>query len=290
MMRILVFFGLLFGLFGIFMSQYILQYRTIYQLWIKEIVYYTGSCGSKDKNQLCNQEDSFYKNGSQICSQVESYCREICDLANALIILFLEIIITGLISLYVLKIKLNEVDISPGDIAILRGDQALVFVLLLSVHSILKASHIDILHSAKTSEIDRKLFHIWCKVNCHTLKAGFQQKLEPPRMYVLLRDKIIEHSRNEKPALNSENEKEEMFIYEFISKLKEDQKEWNQLLALLEETRESSRWNPLYRLFGDIDQEFLRYLVVIATIEIIVVLVLLFDLLPEFSFSDALMS
>ena len=57
----------------------------------------------------------------------------------------------------------------------------------------MKIAHIDILHKQNTSQIDQKVFHIWCKVNCHESKQGFQRYLQPPRMYVILNQKVKEY-------------------------------------------------------------------------------------------------
>ncbi|MDO9098950.1 MAG: hypothetical protein Q7U60_12625, partial [Candidatus Methanoperedens sp.] len=86
MMELLVFLVLLFGLFGVISAQYIIQYREAYALWIKEIVY-------------VNKES----NKKELCSRLESYSRETCELADFIFVIFLMICITILIILYIMK-------------------------------------------------------------------------------------------------------------------------------------------------------------------------------------------
>lgn len=51
MIRLLIFFVLLFGLFGVISAQYITQYREAYALWINKIVY-----GGKDEYKTCKEK------------------------------------------------------------------------------------------------------------------------------------------------------------------------------------------------------------------------------------------
>lgn len=276
MMRILVFFVLLFGLFGIFVSQYISQYREIYRLWIKEIIYGADFCDYDPKER------------SQLCSSVESYCREVCSLANALFVLLLGIISTGIVALYVLKVRLSEIDVADsGEILLLQADQALLLLLMFSIHSILKASNIDILHTAKTSQIDRNLFHIWCKVKCHESKNDFRKNLVPNRMYVLLHEKINDYNKDQESdeaankTKNPANKPEEKFVYSLIENMKENPDEWKNLLDLLKYTKKEKTWNPISWVLRDKDYEFLSYLITISLIVIPIFLTILFGLTPE---------
>lgn len=74
MMSLLVFLVLLFGLFGVMSGQYIMQYREAYALWINMIVY-----GGKEEFSTCDKEKR------KLCSKLESYSREICELTDCTI-------------------------------------------------------------------------------------------------------------------------------------------------------------------------------------------------------------
>ena len=75
MMELLVFLVLLFGLFGVISAQYIMQYREAYALWIKEIVY-------------SDHMESNKNNRKELCSRLESYSRETCELADFIFIVY----------------------------------------------------------------------------------------------------------------------------------------------------------------------------------------------------------
>ncbi|KAB2944225.1 MAG: hypothetical protein MPEBLZ_00952 [Candidatus Methanoperedens nitroreducens] len=76
MMTLLVFLVILFGLFGMIATQYISQYRTAYQIWTREKVFNGKIKDSTEKLDLC--------------SKIESYSRELCEINDLLgIVLFM---------------------------------------------------------------------------------------------------------------------------------------------------------------------------------------------------------
>lgn len=98
MMNLLVFLVLLFGLFGVISAQYIMQYREAYALWINEIVY-------------ANPEE--YSDSYKIrtlCSKLESYSREICELTDLIQLIFALMSLTFLIIVYTIEKNLPLID------------------------------------------------------------------------------------------------------------------------------------------------------------------------------------
>lgn len=75
-MTLLVFLVILFGLFGMISTQYINQYRNAYQLWTKEMIFNGTTNNENDRIDLC--------------SKIESYSRELCEINDLLgIVLFM---------------------------------------------------------------------------------------------------------------------------------------------------------------------------------------------------------
>ncbi len=142
MMELLVFLVLLFGLFGVISAQYITQYREAYALWIKEIVY----AGNIDKT-----------NRGELCSKLESYSRETCELADFIFIVFVLMCITFAIIIYTLKKNIPLIS-SPTNLNIAYASGALTLMLFLALPVILRYLKIDIIASSRTSSIDEKIF------------------------------------------------------------------------------------------------------------------------------------
>jgi hypothetical protein len=303
MMQLLTFFALSFGLFGVFIAQYKAVYKAVYQLWTAEIVHNPNSLTSE--SQPANE-----KKRCKVCSEVETYCREVCDLTNALTVLFLVVFITGILALCAATVSLRTVA-EPGDIVIIRCVQALIFIIFFSLASILKITHIDIIHKKNTSQIDQKLFHIWCKMNCHESKQSFQQNLQPPRMYVILNHKIKEYlSKKEldtklgeedtdettvpmnwlslfnRKSVNNpcpskyEDAYTEQIIWNFIDNIHKNPQKWDCLIDQLKGTTESKNWNRIKQGLGDIDKDFVRYLIIGCLLVILIVFGMV--IYPEF--------
>jgi hypothetical protein len=186
MMEILVFLVVTFGLLGIFVNNYISQYREIYLLWIEEIVFkgFTESCETltteKSKEDLKSEK-------IRLCSKVESYSREICAYANVIRLLVVLICIIALIALYVTRVN------KEGNYYIYTAIQVLIFLMYIAIFFLLKYVDINIINPSDTCEIDEKLFDIWCKANCSSNKQDiFKKELQPVRMYEILANKINE--------------------------------------------------------------------------------------------------
>lgn len=182
MIRLLIFFVLLFGLFGVISAQYITQYREAYALWINKIVY-----GGKEEHKTCKEK-------REMCSKLESYSREICELANMLFVIFVGMCITFLIVIYKIQENIPLLINSnlTSDINIIYGLRFLVFMLFGSLFLILSLLKINLIYStSKTSAIDEKIFSVWYELKCHDCKEKqYQDKLEPNRLYETYAEKI----------------------------------------------------------------------------------------------------
>ncbi|VVB90198.1 Uncharacterised protein [uncultured archaeon] len=196
MIRLLVFLMLLFGLFGVISSQYIVQYREAYALWINSIVY-----GGNEEKPTCKEK-------REICSKLESYSREICELANMLLLIFILLCITFLIVIYTIQeniLLLNSN--STSDLNIFYGLRFLVFILFVSLFLIFYLLKINLIYStSKTSAIDEKIFSVWYELKCHDCKKNpYHDKLEPSRLYETYAEKIdsgeINSSQEERDLL-----------------------------------------------------------------------------------------
>ncbi|CAG0950845.1 MAG: hypothetical protein MPEBLZ_02420 [Candidatus Methanoperedens nitroreducens] len=179
MMSLLVFLVLLFGLFGVISSQYIIQYREAYALWIKEIVY-------------SDPENNSDTDKKALCSKVESYSREICELTDMILLIFILISATFLIIVYTIEKNMPLINPNTIDYNILIASRVLTFMLFSSLILILYFLKINIIFpSGKTSAIDEKLFSVWYKYKCYRNKQKeFLDKLEPRRLYEILAEKI----------------------------------------------------------------------------------------------------
>lgn len=80
MMELLVFLVILFGLIGVVATQYISQYRSAYYLWVKEKIF---------KGETIVDAEKF-----DLCSKIESYSRELCEINDLLCVLIFMIYIT----------------------------------------------------------------------------------------------------------------------------------------------------------------------------------------------------
>lgn len=193
MIRLLVFLVLLFGLFGVVSSQYIIQYREAYALWINMIAY-----SGKDEYPDCSKK-------REICSKLESYSREICELADMLLLIFGLMCITFLMVIYIIQENIPLVN--GYDLNILYASRVLTFILFGSLILIFHLLKINLVFStSKTSAIDEKIFSVWYILKCHNCKEReFRDKLEPNRLYETYAEKIdneeIEGSREERNLL-----------------------------------------------------------------------------------------
>ncbi len=191
MIRLLVFLVLLFGLFGVISAQYIMQYREAYALWIKMIVY-----GEKEEYSDCRKK-------REICSKLESYSREICGLADMLLLIFILMSITFFIIVYTIQKNIPLVMNSAYDSNIIYALRILTFMLFISLLLITFLLKINLISpSSKTSAIDDKIFEVWYEFKCHNCKQNqYLDKLKPSRLYETYAEKIengeIEGSQEE---------------------------------------------------------------------------------------------
>jgi|GEM_PF-6019105 hypothetical protein len=227
MMRILAFYGFFFALFGIYLAQYLNQYREAYKLWVQEIVYdkdyklkYEDLISSKQKSELTDKEKDLF-------SRIESLSRDLCTLADKLFILFSLVCFTFFVTISLSIHNLFELleTIRPYDelntlidywnayCTVLTSNNpnnpniyelnTLITVIILSttlfisLPIILSYSHINILKPNNTFRIDEKLFYVWYKHRCFRYKQlCFKTKLRPRRLYKIFAQKYMEKQKN----------------------------------------------------------------------------------------------
>ena len=179
MMSVLVFLVLIFGLFGVISAQYIMQYREAYYFWIKEIVY--------NKNEGVN-----FNEKKEICSKIESYSREICELANMILLLFFLISITFFVVVFTIEINKSLMEANTIALNLLYATEILAFILYISLFVIMDFLKIGLINNkSKTSAIDEKLFKVWFKFKCHDCKQEeYSKYLEPRRLYEIVAEKL----------------------------------------------------------------------------------------------------
>lgn len=180
MMRLFVFYGILFSLFGIYLSRYISQYREAYELWVKEIVYRKDTINEKE-------------NGSKkprLFSKIESLARELCQIADAIFLLFTILCLTFLLTAsatisYLRSQECGVINHNEQIILILSLIISTIIFLLLPI--LLRSAHIHILDTSKTSKIDEKVFEVWYKYRCFEHRdKDYSLKLQPRRLYETL--------------------------------------------------------------------------------------------------------
>ncbi|NPE27927.1 hypothetical protein HNV12_08125 [Methanococcoides sp. SA1] len=159
MMSLFVFLVLLFGVLGIFVSQYMVNYREAYALWINECVYIND-----ENKESC-------KHRKMICSKIESYSREICGLARIIHFLAIVIAIMGVIIIYVIEENISLLT-DAADLNIIQTAQIFTLGLMIILVFTLYFANINLLTPTKTSAIDDKLFEIWHKHHCFENKVG----------------------------------------------------------------------------------------------------------------------
>lgn len=207
MMEILVFLVVTFGLLSVFITQYISQCREIYLLWIEEIVFkgfnikhtigdnYKGDNSKEDNvptSERCSLENI------HLCSRVESYSREICAYANIIEILVILIFVISIVAFIIIKITITD-----DNRYTYYGIGVLIFATVFAVVFLLCQARINVIMPSHTSQIDKILFDIWCKSNCHSFKQEmFKKELRPARMYEILAEKIKEYGIDAKNADN----------------------------------------------------------------------------------------
>lgn len=210
-MELLVFLVILFSVFGIILSQYINQYRSAYKLWVEICIYEDGEVSDNEKKK-------------KICSEVESYSRELCEINDLLIIIiyliyfttfiitmsfgidmflidpssqFFQSIILGhitsillsIIILLIIPIILHVLKISFIGLKIIKFFKINVILKKLRIINILKKmSVINDIDQSDLVTIDDKLFDLWWNTQCQCLKNNY--KPYPKGIYDKLNQKI----------------------------------------------------------------------------------------------------
>lgn len=204
MMRLFVFYGLIFALFGIYISQYLTLCREAYKLWLQEIVYNRHIKDGSEKPELF--------------SKIESLAKELCRLSDAICFLFRVFCITFYITASATIWKLNSIDINTSnettnmtslgllqsalnnsEYMILATSLILSTILFASMPKFLSYVRINIMHPDRTSKIDEKLFYVWYKYRCFEHKQSpYRLKLQPIRLYQILACKKSKETFNGK--------------------------------------------------------------------------------------------
>lgn len=210
MMELLVFLILLFGLFGVILTQYLSQYRSAYNLWDREIVF--------------NGEKRKKENKCKLCSIIESYSRELCNLHDIISVIITLITCVIIIvsfairdKLYYLNFKIfglsyaayKDYYINLSDIQQLEFKYTLycfmlVFLIFVGLHVLLILLKMSIFSKeSKQSAIDVKLFDVWWKCKCHRGKnKNFVKNGQPSQLYKILAKKI----KNKEKYVNDASE------------------------------------------------------------------------------------
>lgn len=198
-MTLLVFLVILFGLFGMISTQYINQYRNAYQLWTKEMIFNGTPNNENDKIDLC--------------SKIESYSRELCEINDLLgIVLFmlistLTIIIgTAYVIFQITDFNLQTMFTNPStDNIKIFASLLLTIMVFFAIPIICYYLKINMGNPSQSSSIDKMLFDLWWNNKCHRLKSETGKKnMQPFRLYQLL----DEYIKNGKITDYTEDEKE----------------------------------------------------------------------------------
>jgi hypothetical protein len=168
------------------------QYREAYAIWIENVVY-------EQDNKILECKDKI-----NLCSKLESYSREICELSHMIIIIFVGIAIVFLLMLYMITVNIPIIGNSSTtyseflgfayfssnyEINVLLGARIMAFILFFGLVFVLMQSNINIISVSKTSAIDEKIFDVWIKLGCEKCKKNNNQ-LEPHRLYEIWAEKV----------------------------------------------------------------------------------------------------
>lgn len=200
-MQLLIFLVILFGMFGTILTQYISQYRGAYKLWIETCVYEDGKLEGEDKKNLC--------------SDIEAYSRELCEMNDLLIIVIYLIFITTFIISICFSIDLFLIDYSDVgyksiilehiasvilSIVVLIAIPVILHLLKISYVAVkvircfkvdkllMKINRWDEQKYLELTTIDDKLFDLWWEHQCHCLKK--RKRPHPHALYKKLQTKI----------------------------------------------------------------------------------------------------
>lgn len=195
MPELLVFLVILFSLFGVVSTQYIGQYRRAYEMWLCEIVF--------------NNRESDPGKKINLCSQIESYSRELCEM-NDLLSILISMTYFALISIgAALVLTMPEKTKPEYFIQIV----SFIFVLMVffAIPILLYYLKIYISNPSGSSSIDNMLFSIWWKHKCHRSKIkSYPKNAQPSQLYELLAEKI------QKGEVTDATEEEKKLVEKFM--------------------------------------------------------------------------
>lgn len=216
MMTLLVFLVILFGLFGMIATQYISQYRNAYQIWTKETIFNGKKNDANEKIELC--------------SKIESYSRELCEINDLLCIILFMLISTLTIIIATIYIIFKTMDFnlltmftnftnknSEETINIVKilASLLLTIMIFLAIPLIFYYLKINIGKPSQSSSIDKMLFELWWKNKCHRCKDEKNRKnMQPNRLYELLdenikNEKINDYTLDEKELVKNLTKKKD---------------------------------------------------------------------------------
>jgi len=203
MMTLLVFLVILFGLFGMIATQYISQYRTAYQIWTREKVFNGKIKDSTEKLDLC--------------SKIESYSRELCEINDLLGIVLFMLFSTLTIIIFTTYFIFQFMDFNlqtmftnhstEDKITLIKilASLVLTIMILIAIPLIFSYLKINMGKPSQSSSIDKMLFDVWWNNKCHRCKDEKDKKnMQPIRLYELLDENI----KNKKITDYTEDEKE----------------------------------------------------------------------------------
>lgn len=210
MMSLLVFLVILFGLFGVISTQYIGQYREAYYYWVKEAVY--------------NNKDPTIDEKRKICSKIESFSREFCEINDLMIVVIYMlnftltvVIIMVMLELRYLNIRIftegqhfNTLDVT-NQLHVFKISAILIFSIMIFISiPVIKS----LLKMSDATSIDRKLFSLWWDCKCPRLKK-VNVNAQPLRLYQLLDEgivsgNILDHTQEERKLVNGLSNKRDV--------------------------------------------------------------------------------
>lgn len=203
MMILLVFLVILFGLIGVVSTQYITQYRNAYYIWVKEKIF---------KGETANPVEKL-----DLCSKIEAYSRELCEINDMLFVLLymlyftlIVILISGALTLDSMNYNIhsNFADFTKEDqinIIQIVASLTLTLLIFIAIPILFSFLKVSIINPKESSSIDKMLFDLWWKHKCHRCKDEEDKKnMQPIRLYELLDENI----KNGKITDYTEDEKE----------------------------------------------------------------------------------
>ncbi len=218
MMELLVFLVILFGLFGVVATQYINQYRTAYHIWIRETIFDGGTLTENPDEKL------------DLCSKIESYSRELCEITDMLFTLLYMIYFTLAIIFISTALTLDYMsfniytgfsnlnDEQKINIIQIIAPLFLTILILIATPVLFSFLKLNILNPSQSSSIDTMLFDLWWKHKCHRCKNEKAKKnMQPVRLYELLDEnikngKITDYLDEEKELVKNLTKKQDVTV------------------------------------------------------------------------------